>query len=71
MGCRRRIAAELRGVPVDRRPQAMRAVARRLARLDVMRRYPVHAGIRLRRGEIADHLRAARDAIATPRFHDF
>jgi hypothetical protein len=67
----RRIATELRGVPVDRRPQAVRAIARRLARLDVMRRYPVHAGIRLRRGEIADHLRVAREAIATPRFHDF
>jgi hypothetical protein len=67
----RRITTELRGVPEDRRPRALRAVSRRLARLDVMRRYPVHAGIRLRRGEIADHLRAARDAITTPRFHDF
>jgi hypothetical protein len=36
-----------------------------------MRRYPVHAGIRLRRGQIADQLRKARDAVATPRFQEF
>jgi hypothetical protein len=36
-----------------------------------MRRYPASAGLKLRRGEIADHLRAARDAITTARFADF
>jgi hypothetical protein len=65
------LTMELRGLPADRRSAAVRAVARRLARLDVMRRYPVHAGIRLRRGQIADQLRKARDAVATPRFQEF
>ncbi|WP_083973760.1 hypothetical protein [Herbidospora daliensis] len=50
---------------------ALPGVARRLATLDVLRRYPSGPGIRLRRGEIADHLRAARDALSTPRFADF
>lgn len=65
----RRIADELRSAEVQ--PQAIRAVARRLATLDVMRRYPSGSGVRLRRGEIADHLRTRRDALATPRFADF
>jgi len=67
----RRISEALRDCPDERRAASLRAVARRLARLDVMRRYPVRAGIRLRRGEIADRLRTARDAIDTPRFADF
>jgi hypothetical protein len=65
------ITKALRDCPADRRGAALRAVARRLARLDVMRRYPASAGIRLRRGEITDHMRTARDAVATPRFADF
>jgi hypothetical protein len=36
-----------------------------------MRRYPASAGLKLRRGEIADHLRAARDAITTRPVADF
>jgi hypothetical protein len=67
----RHLTEHLRDAPAETRPAALRQVARRLARLDVMRRYPVNAGIRLRRGEIAEHLRAARDAITTPRFADF
>ncbi|NAS26847.1 hypothetical protein GT755_34915 [Herbidospora sp. NEAU-GS84] len=46
-------------------------VARRLATLDVLRRHPSGPGIRLRRGEIADHLRRTRDTLPTPRFADF
>ncbi|MFB4278849.1 hypothetical protein ACBJ59_26405 [Nonomuraea sp. MTCD27] len=67
----RRIAQELAAAPEAARPPALRAVARRLAVLDVMRRYPGGSGVRLRRGEIADHLRAAREAVRTPRFLDF
>lgn len=67
----RRLAEHLRQAPVASRQAAMRSVARRLARLDVMRRYPAGAGVRLRRGEIAEHLRAAREAVQTPRFADF
>ncbi|WP_066372179.1 hypothetical protein [Herbidospora mongoliensis] len=47
------------------------AVARRLATLDVLRRYPASPGVRLRRGDVADHLRATRDGLPTPRFADF
>ncbi|KPM51898.1 hypothetical protein ACG83_34015 [Frankia sp. R43] len=67
----RQMALELRGAPVDVRHEVLRAVARRLARLDVLRRYPANSGIRVGRGAIADHLRAARDAVSTPRFADF
>ncbi|SEG64215.1 hypothetical protein SAMN05444920_103656 [Nonomuraea solani] len=67
----RRIGQELAAAPEAARPAVLRAVARRLAILDVMRRYPGGTGVRLRRGEIADHLRAAREAVRTPRFLDF
>lgn len=71
----RQLTAALRDLPAPLRPAAQRRVARRvarrLARLDVLRRYPVHAGIRLTRGELADHLRGARDAVRTLRFADF
>ncbi|SQD98002.1 conserved hypothetical protein [Parafrankia sp. Ea1.12] len=67
----RRMTSELRGAPVHTREAVLRAVAYRLARLDVLRRYPAGAGIRVGRGTIADHLRAARDTVATPRFVDF
>ncbi|OHV30987.1 hypothetical protein CC117_27170 [Parafrankia colletiae] len=67
----RRLAQELRGAPADSREAVLRGVARRLARLDVLRRYPANAGIRVGRGAIADHVRAARDAVSTPRFADF
>jgi hypothetical protein len=67
----RRLTLAVRDCPAERREPVLRNVARRLARLDVMRRYPMTAGIRLRRGEIADHLRAAREAVQTPRFADF
>ncbi|MGW0801622.1 hypothetical protein [Nonomuraea sp. NPDC002799] len=67
----RRIGQELRTAPEAARTPVLRAVARRLATLDVMRRYPGGAGVRLRRGEIADHLRAARETVRTPRFLDF
>jgi hypothetical protein len=67
----RQLTTVLRDLPAEHRPAGLRAVARRLARLDVLRRYPVNAGIRLCRGEIADHLRAARDAVSTPRFAEF
>lgn len=67
----RRITEELRALPEDRRASAQRGVARRLARLDVLRRYPSGAGIHLRRGEIAAHLRRARDAVSTPRLVEF
>ncbi|TMR36251.1 hypothetical protein ETD85_11305 [Nonomuraea zeae] len=67
----RRIGQELRAAPEAARVPVLRAVARRLATLDVMRRYPGGSGVRLRRGEIADHLRAAREAVRTPRFLDF
>ncbi|MEV0619398.1 hypothetical protein AB0I81_39190 [Nonomuraea sp. NPDC050404] len=67
----RRIGQELAAAPPAARPPVLRAVARRLAVLDVMRRYPGGSGVRLRRGEIADHLRAAREAVRTPRFVDF
>jgi hypothetical protein len=67
----RRLTLAVRDLPAERREPVLRNVARRLARLDVMRRYPMTAGIRLRRGEIADHLRAAREAVRTPRFADF
>ncbi|GAA4076422.1 hypothetical protein GCM10022248_51690 [Nonomuraea soli] len=50
---------------------ALRAVARRLATLDVMRKYPASPAVRLRRGEIADQLRARRDSLSTPRFTGF
>nr|WP_062339674.1 hypothetical protein [Herbidospora sakaeratensis] len=50
---------------------ALPGVARRLATLDVLRRYPSGPGIRLRRGQIADHLRSTRDTLPTPRFADF
>ncbi|MFD0467115.1 hypothetical protein ACFQ0B_01410 [Nonomuraea thailandensis] len=67
----RRIGQEIAAAPPPARLPALRAVARRLAVLDVMRRYPGGAGVRLRRGEIADHLRAARESVRTPRFLDF
>ncbi|WP_018505521.1 hypothetical protein [Parafrankia discariae] len=67
----RRLTSELRGAPVQSREAVLRAVAYRLARLDVLRRYPAGAGIRVGRGAIADHLRTARDTVATPRFVDF
>ncbi|WP_230205123.1 hypothetical protein [Parafrankia elaeagni] len=67
----RRLAQELRGAPADSREAVLRGVGRRLARLDVLRRYPANAGIRVGRGAIADHVRAARDAVSTPRFADF
>ncbi|MBX6391641.1 MAG: hypothetical protein IRZ08_22085, partial [Frankia sp.] len=67
----RQLTKELRGTPPDRRPAVLAAVARRLARLDVLRRYPANAGIRLSRGEIAEHLRTARDSVSAPRFVDF
>jgi hypothetical protein len=67
----RRLAEELgRAAPAARGP-AMGGVARRLAHLDVMRRYPATSGIRLTRGEITHHLRVARDSVSTPRFVDF
>ncbi|WP_061295450.1 hypothetical protein [Herbidospora cretacea] len=50
---------------------ALPGVARRLAALDVLRRYPSGPGVPFRRGEIADHLRAARDRLPAPRFADF
>src|SRR5690606_9997002 len=46
------VAAALRDCPAQRRPDAVRAVAARLARLDVLRRYPASTATRLRRGEI-------------------
>jgi hypothetical protein len=67
----RRIGEQIRTAPEGARKLLLRAVARRLATLDVMRRYPAGSGVRLRRGEIADHLRAARQTIRTPRFADF
>ncbi|WP_238438604.1 hypothetical protein [Frankia nepalensis] len=67
----RRLTGALGATPPERRETAMRIVARRLARLDVLRRYPANAGIRLSRGEIAHYLRTARDSISTPRFVDF
>jgi hypothetical protein len=67
----RRIGQELRAAPEAARLPVLRAVARRLATLDVMRRYPGGSGVRLRRGEIADHLRTARENVPTPRFLDF
>ncbi|WP_241841970.1 hypothetical protein [Pseudofrankia sp. BMG5.36] len=67
----RRLAEELRHAAPAARGAAMGGVARRLARLDVLRRYPAGTGIRLTRGEIAHHLRAARDSVSTPRFVDF
>lgn len=63
------VAAALRDCPAQRRPEALRAVAGRLARLDVLRRYPASAATRVRRGDIAEHLRSARDAIS-PAFPD-
>ncbi|MFI6479274.1 hypothetical protein ACIBH1_15175 [Nonomuraea sp. NPDC050663] len=50
---------------------ALQAVARRLATLDVLRKYPASPAVRLRRGEIADQLRARRDSLSTPRFTGF
>jgi hypothetical protein len=67
----RQISQELRDIPAQHREAAKRGVARRLARLDVLRRYPAGAGLRLRRGEIADHLKTARDAVPTPRLVNF
>ncbi|WP_066061327.1 hypothetical protein [Frankia sp. EI5c] len=67
----RQLTLQLRGAPADSREAVLREVARRLARLDVLRRYPANSGIRVGRGAIADHLRAARDAVSTPRFADF
>ncbi|MEV0382080.1 hypothetical protein [Nonomuraea sp. NPDC050643] len=67
----RRLGEELAAAPEAARGQVLRAVARRVAVLDVMRRYPGGTGVRLRRGEIADHLRAARETVRTPRFLDF
>jgi hypothetical protein len=67
----RQLAGELRrAAPAERGP-VMAGVARRLAGLDVQRRYPATTGIRLTRGEIAHHLRVARDSVSTPRFVDF
>lgn len=67
----RRAGEQMRTAPEGARSSLLRAVARRLATLDVTRRYPGGSGVRLRRGEIADHLRSARDALSTPRFLDF
>ncbi len=67
----RQLAEELRRAAPTARGAAMGGVARRLARLDVLRRYPANSGIRLTRGEIAHHLRVARDSVSTPRFVDF
>jgi hypothetical protein len=67
----RRIGERFRAAPQEARAAVRHAVARRLATLDVMRRYPGGSGVRLRRGEIADHLRTAREAVRTPRFLDF
>lgn len=67
----RHLGKEIRDAPPKARLPLLRAVARRLAVLDVARRYPSDPGIRLRRGEIADYLRTARDAIGTPRFLEF
>jgi hypothetical protein len=67
----RHLAEELRRAAPAARGPAMAGVARRLARLDVLRRYPATTGIRLTRGEIAHHLRVTRDSISTPRFVDF
>lgn len=67
----RLLADELRRAAPEARGPAMSGVARRLARLDVQRRYPATTGIRLTRGEIAHHLRVSRDSVATPRFADF
>jgi len=67
----RRLTEELRRAAPAARGPVMGGVARRLARLDVLRRYPANTGIKLTRGEIAHHLRAARDSVSTPRFVDF
>ncbi|WP_232304012.1 hypothetical protein [Pseudofrankia sp. DC12] len=67
----RQLAEELRRAAPAARGPAMGGVARRLAQLDVMRRYPATTGIRLTRGEITHHLRVARDSVSTPRFVDF
>ncbi|MFI7697947.1 hypothetical protein [Nonomuraea sp. NPDC049480] len=67
----RRIGQEIGTAPETARLPLLRAVARRLATLDVMRRHPGGSGVRLRRGEIADHLRSARETVRTPRFLDF
>jgi hypothetical protein len=67
----RRLTDELRRAEPAARGPAMGGVARRLAQLDVLRRYPATTGIRLTRGEIAHHLRVARDSVSTPRFVDF
>ena len=60
------VGQALRTCPPQQRPEALQAVAARLARLDVLRRYPAGATTGLRGGMIADHLRAARDALRPP-----
>jgi len=67
----RRLTDELRRAQPAARGAVLGGAARRLATLDVLRRYPANSGIRLTRGEIAQHLRVARDAVSTPRFVDF
>ncbi|MEO1060444.1 MAG: hypothetical protein AAFZ07_03420 [Actinomycetota bacterium] len=67
----RQIGRTIDAASGEARVAAAGRVAERLAVLDISRRYPATPAVGVTRGEVADHIRGARDRVRVPRFVEF